>query len=114
MQLSKYDMECLAKVKDIIDKDYSVHHNIDTLAYHAGIGTTKLKKGFKNTYGLGIYQYLKEQRLQQAMRAIKEGNKTIKQIAKDSGFRHANNFIAAFKQRFGITPGKVKKEDQGG
>ena len=110
MLLSDYDMECLAKAKEIMDKDHSIHYDIATLAKKVGLGTTKLKAGFKLLYGKGLYQYLQEQRMQHAMSILFDKTKTLKQVAKDVGFKHTNNFIAAFSKKFGISPGQIKKQ----
>ncbi len=109
MQLTSYDMECLTEAKNIIEKDTSVHYPIDAIARKVGIGKTKLKAGFKFVYGITLYAYLIEQRMQQAMHLLKETTKPIKQISKAVGFKHPNNFITAFKLRFGCTPGQIKK-----
>lgn len=105
MKLTSYDKERLAAVKEIIDKDYSLHHSIQTLAENAGINAAKLKQGFKEIYGSAIYEYLKERRLQYTLVLLKEGNHNIKQVALLAGFKHARNFNTAFKVRFGYTPG---------
>lgn len=109
MQFSVYDIECINQAKTIIDKDISIHHHIPDLALKAGIGTTKLKAGFKAIHQMGMYEYLREQRMQKAMELLMENNKTIKQITKVTGFKHTNNFTKAFKKRFGISPGSINK-----
>ena len=109
MSLSEYDMECLAKAKSIIDKDYSIHYTIESLAQQVGLGATRLKAGFKLLYNMGIYEYLREQRMQHAMVLVYDKTKTLKQVAKAAGFKHSNNFIVAFCKRFGLSPGAVRK-----
>jgi len=108
MKLSAYDKECLEAAKNIIDKDSSQHYTIQVISQKVGIGSTKLKNGFKALHGMGLYEYLQHQRMHKAMVQLKETEKSIKQIAKTSGFKHTNNFTAAFKKRFGVSPAKIK------
>lgn len=109
MQLAAHDIACITQAKDIIDKDSSIHYSIDQIAQKVGLGATKLKAGFKFKYGMGPYAYLQQQRMQKALIMLKDTDKTIKQIAKATGFKHTTNFITAFKKRFGNSPGKIKK-----
>lgn len=109
MQLAAYDIACITQAKDIIDKDCSIHYSIDNIAQKVGLGSTKLKVGFKFKYGMGLYKYLRQQRMQKALIMLKDSDKTIKQIAKATGFKYTTNFITAFKKRFGNSPGKIKR-----
>lgn len=108
MKLTAYDKECLAEAKRIIDNDISQHFTIAALAQKVGIGATKLKSGFKQLNGLGLYEYLKNERMKTAFILLNETEKTIKQIARAVGFKHTNNFITAFKNFYNISPGKIR------
>ena len=108
MQFSDYDIECIKKAKAIIDADISRHYTIEFIAGKTRMGETKLKKGFKQYYKLGLFTYLRKQRMIKAAELIVETNKTIKQIAKTSGFNHSSNFITAFTSYHGLTPTKYR------
>lgn len=104
MDLTTYDMSCLQKAKALIDADISRHLTIDTLATKTGIGTTKLKKGFKQLFKMGLYAYLKNKRMIEAAELLSDTDKTVKQIAKATGFRYTSNFNTAFRKFHDITP----------
>jgi len=108
--LTDYDIECITTAKKIIDKDISRHFTIPHIAQQVALGTTKLKKGFKQYYGKGLYTYLREARMNTAMDLVCHSQKTFKMIAEAIGFRHSNNFIAAFTKFHGITPGKARRK----
>jgi len=44
-----------------------------------------------------------------AKQLLLETGKTIKQIAKETGFRHSNNFTKAFSAYYGIAPNRYRK-----
>lgn len=104
MQLTTYDIECLNRAKTFIDANTTQHHTIPEIAIHAGINTTKLRVGFKEQYGTGLYHYLKEQRMSHAIYLLKNTYKTLKEISDIAGYKHTCNFITAFKKRYGMAP----------
>lgn len=107
VKLSAYDLECLETAKQKIDEDLAIHHKIEELAHIAGMGSTKLKTGFKQKYGTGVYTYLRSQRMLKAKELLETGDKPLKAIAKEAGFNYVSNFVVAFKKEFGTTPGKI-------
>jgi AraC-like DNA-binding protein len=109
MPLSEYDIECIAKAKALIDADLSIHHSIEHIAAVSGIGATKLKKGFKDRYNSSLYAYLRTQRMEQAAALLENSNKTIKQIAKATGFHYTSNFTAAFKNYYTASPATFRR-----
>jgi AraC-like DNA-binding protein len=109
MKLSNYDIECLQSAKQKIDEDLSLHHKIEELAHHVGMGSTRLKIAFKQHYGFSIYNYLLSERMNRAKVDLETTDKPLKVIAKEAGFVYRSNFNAAFKKKFGISPGVLRK-----
>lgn len=112
MQLTDYDIECINLAKQIIDSDLRNHHTIVNLAEKVNMGKTKLKVVFKQYYGMGIFKYLKIQRMEKAAELLIETNFTLKKISAQTGFKFTNNFNKAFRNYHGITPGKFRKENK--
>jgi len=110
MQLSDYDIECLHNAKSIIDADLSRHLTIATIAEKSGMGSTKLKQSFKYYFGLPLFKYLREERMKKAKQLLEETKVTIKNIAKQTGYKHYRNFIKAYTSCHGSTPGKIRKQ----
>lgn len=113
MSFTSYDIECIKKAKALIDADISKHFTIEFLSEKAGIGNTKLKRGFKQLFGMGLFTYLRKQRMIRAAELVVETNKTIKEIAKTIGFRYPNNFISAFKSYHGMLPTQYRNYFKG-
>jgi len=110
MQFYEYDIECIEKARKLIDADISSHTTIAALAMKSGLGESKLKAGFKKFYGSSPYAYLRQQRMIKAAGMILESRKSMKQIAKATGFRHTNNFITAFSAFYHITPHRYRQQ----
>jgi AraC-like DNA-binding protein len=109
VQFTNYDIECFEKAKSMIDGDTSRHYSIEFIAETIGIGKTKLKIGFKEYFKMGLFTYLREQRMIKAAELLIHSNKTIKQIAKATGFKYYSNFILAFTNYHGLPPSKYRR-----
>jgi AraC family transcriptional activator of pyochelin receptor len=109
VEFTEYDINCIQKAKSIIDSDLRSHYSIDLIAMKVNLGKTKLKIGFKLYYTIGLYAYLKKQRMIKAGELIVNTNNTIKQISSDTGFKHPTNFIKAFVSFYGLTPRRYRQ-----
>jgi AraC-like DNA-binding protein len=63
---------------------------------------------FKAQTGSSVHAYVRQKRLLTAARLIREGVSANKAAA-DSGFGDYSAFHRAFKESFGISPGKLKQ-----
>ncbi|MBD0831509.1 helix-turn-helix transcriptional regulator [Aestuariibaculum sediminum] len=84
--------------------------NLKDLAHEFGTNEFKLKKGFKELYGMTASKYLKNQRLRKAHVLIADTNKSIKTIAKMVGLKRGNHLSREFKERFGYSPTKLRSK----
>jgi len=74
------------------------------------MSSTKLKKRFKEVYGMKLYEFYNYNRLSRARHWIELGEATVKEAAFRSGYSNLSNFSKAFKKEFGISPHKVKPQ----
>jgi len=104
MQLTPDDIESLYRARIMILEDTTHHYNIQQIATACLMSPTKLKKGFKMVFGVGLFEYLETARLEKAKEMMADRNKSLKQISKATGYKHQNNFSKAFKKRYGMSP----------
>lgn len=107
------DVENIAKAKEWIDSNLDKHIAIAGLAAKAGTNEFKLKKGFKEAYGLGVYGYLLQQRMVVAKQYLQTTSLPLREIARRTGYRNRVNFSAAFKRIHGLTPAQYRRQHQG-
>lgn len=79
------------------------------LALKYNVSANKLNQIFANKYNQSIYSFLSNQRLEQAHQALIKTDIPMKTLAHRIGYSHVNHFIAAFKKKFGVTPGSIRK-----
>lgn len=80
------------------------------LAAEHEMSVSHLQKLFKQTYGVPVYHYIKEYRLEQAAVELVQTTKLITQIAQSAGYDNASKFSECFRKRYGKTPSAYRAE----
>lgn len=76
------------------------------LAQRVGVSDRTLRRGFQELFGTTVIGYLTDNRLERAEQLLRAGNTTVAQVAEQLDYAHLGHFAAAFKRKFGITPGE--------
>ncbi len=97
-------LRILLRARDRLLADLCDPPSLDALAAHACTNRTTLGRLFRQHLGMSVFDYLREQRLQQGRRLLATTGAPVVDIAEQIGYRYARDFSAAFKQRFGVTP----------
>lgn len=107
--VAKADLEKIQHARDIVLRDLANPPSLAELSRQIFLNEFKLKKYFREVFGLSVFAFVQEERLKLAKQLIFEGEKNISAIAYELGYAHPQHFQRAFKQRFGITPGSLLK-----
>ena len=73
------------------------------------INPTTLKAVFKAAYGTSLAAHIKEHRMEQAAKMLRETNMSIAAIAQAVGYDSQSKFTAAFKGAFQVLPRDYRK-----
>ena len=79
-------------------------YNADILASDVGISRAQLHRKMKEITGVATGKFLRNLRMEQAARLLREGKINISQVADCVGYNDQTHFSTAFKAHFGITP----------
>jgi AraC family transcriptional regulator, transcriptional activator of the genes for pyochelin and ferripyochelin receptors len=90
--------------KSIITSNEQYHFNISQIAKEVGLNEVKLKKGFKQIFGTGLYGFLMLARIQKAKELLELTTKSVTEISHLIGYKSTSSFIKIFKNRFGHSP----------
>ncbi|MCR5472767.1 MAG: response regulator [Prevotella sp.] len=82
------------------DPDY----NVDIMANDVGISRAQLHRKMKEITGVSTGKFLRNLRMEQAARLLREGKINISQIADHVGYADQAHFSTAFKTHFGQSP----------
>ena len=97
-------------VKDFIDCNYHKNLRLKELANIGLLSENHLLRNFNQIFGVTPFQYISKKRIQEAKRQILETNKTIKEIAFDTGYSSLGNFSNYFKNMVGQSPSSLRKK----
>jgi AraC-like DNA-binding protein len=78
-------------------------------------GRRSLQYTFKQHFGCGPMQWLRQQRLEKALRLLQEsgGQRSLSRVAQSCGYISQSSFSRDFLKRFGQRPSKVRRLNQG-
>ena len=101
--------ETVAKIKNA--KEIVLEHmanppSLEELAKVVGLNIKQLKIGFKEMYGMPVYTFLLNYKLDYAKQLLEEEELSVNEIATLIGYSSSSHFIAAFKKKYGLSPKK--------
>lgn len=110
--VTAYD-ETMYNIKKAImylSEHFSDHDlSLTKLADEIGLSQNYLGLLFKRKLNVGFNEYIRQLRLNYALRLLKQGGLSLNEISEKCGFNSKSYFIAIFKKQYGITP-KIYKE----
>jgi AraC-like DNA-binding protein len=68
---------------------------------------SKLKKLFKQSFGMGLYEYYQKNRMHRAKEFILSAKYSISQVGSKLGYQNLSNFSAAFRKEFHCLPSEI-------
>ena len=106
-RLAEYQSEQIEIIR-AIHKQLTEHMDqrftIESLSKQYLINPTTLKNMFKSVYGTSIAAHIKEHRMEQAAKLLRETSLSIAEIAGSVGYDSQSRFTAAFKAYWGKLP----------
>ena len=86
--------------KNLNDSDFSV----EMLCQEVGISRAQLHRKMKELTGLSTSEFIRNIRLEQAARLLKEQKINVTQVAYTVGFSNLAHFSTVFRKHFGVAP----------
>ena len=95
-------MERIMKVvnEHMSDSDF----NVEQLTKEVGISRAQLHRKMKEMTGLPVSEFIRNIRLEQAVRLLKEQKINVTQVAYSVGFSNLAHFSTVFRKQFGVSP----------
>ncbi len=110
IRLHQYDIDKIREAREYLLMNMEHPLTVIELSHKVGINDFKLKKGFKQLYGVTIFDFLLEARIDKAKRLLLETDTPVHEIAFATGYKNVSSFTAAFKKKLGIPPSALKRE----
>ena len=96
------------EARHILLSDICNPPSIKELSLQVGINEDKLKKGFKEVFGMTVYGTLYHHKMQLAKQYLLDSSLLINEIALLCGYNYVSHFSTAFKRFWGCTPGEMR------
>jgi AraC family transcriptional regulator, exoenzyme S synthesis regulatory protein ExsA len=97
-------------IKEIMDRNYSSNLSMDEFARLCARSLSTFKREFKELYQTSPGKWLMEKRLAYGRYLLDVTDLSIEDVCFESGFENRSHFIRAFRNKYRITPGKLKKQ----
>lgn len=93
--------------------DPGADHSVESMAETVGMSRARFAARFRESFGAGPMQIVRDLRLQHAARLLLDGTEGIARVAERVGFASRSHFSQAFEARYGISPGRYGRGSGG-
>lgn len=103
-KLKSADYERIIHVAEILVNNMESPPDTMELALTVGLSRSKLQRCFFRVYGVSLFEYLRNHRLQMARQLLQSGEVNVTEAALRVGYANQSYFAKAFKTMFGVVP----------
>jgi AraC-like DNA-binding protein len=108
-KISEEEFKMLQQIETILTQSYEESFpGIEKLSRISLMSESKLKKLFKQAFGMGLYEYYQKNRMHKAKEHILSGNFSISEVGIKLGYQNLSNFSAAFRKEFQCLPSELE------
>ena len=106
-------IEAVREIHDSLLRNMETRVTIEELSRKYLINPTTLKAAFKAVYGTSIAAHIKEHRMEQAAKLLRESDMSIAEVAQAVGYDSQSKFTTAFKAFFQMLPREYRANHNG-
>ncbi|HLN09263.1 MAG TPA: AraC family transcriptional regulator [Xanthobacteraceae bacterium] len=99
----------LRRTIDMLEGDLTSTPSLARLAAQVGLSPTHFCTAFRRSTGLPPHRYLLNRRIEHAKRLMADPERSLTEVALDSGFGSSSQFATAFRRADGRTPSAYRR-----
>ena len=99
------------EARKILGDNLASDISVEELAERVNLNRTTLQRVFKQMYGVTIFEYRTQVRMQESKNLLLEDRLSVTEIAGICGYSNSSKFSAAFKKRFSLSPMEWKRNN---
>ena len=103
------DSEGIGRVVDQLRRHFRSRIKINDLVKTSGMSSRQLHRKFLKIFRTTPLQFLNKTRVESACDSLLEGDKSISEIALETGFYDQSSFTQHFRKHVGMTPARYRK-----
>jgi DNA-binding response OmpR family regulator len=105
------DEVLMERIMKVINKNLSnSDFNVDMLTQEVGISRAQLHRKMKEITGISTSEFIRNIRLEQAARLLREQKINVTQVAYTVGFSNLAHFSTIFRKQFGVSPSEYAEK----
>ena len=92
-----------------MNNEFKQNPPLEEIASKSNLAPNYFHRIFKKNFGLTPYNYMLRLRMEHAIKLLTTTNKSVKEVAYESGYNNEFYFYRQFKKQYKYSPGKLKK-----
>lgn len=108
VRLTERDKRRLHQVRERLESSFMQGLRIEDLAREFGLNRNKLCTGFRNLFGVSIFDFASGLRMSEARRLLRAANLSVSEVAMAVGYSSTAAFSSAFNRYFGHSPSDTR------
>lgn len=96
------------RILEYLEENYRQDVTLATASAACNVSREHIARVLRGNLGVTFKRYLTDLRLRDAHKALLDTQQSVMEISMNSGFPNCKSFIAAFKQKYSITPQKYR------
>ncbi len=109
VEKNKSKEETVSAIVDYIQKNYTLQISLRDIANVLGYDYNYMSRCFKSIFGMTFTDFINIYRLEAAIRLLRETEKSITEVAFESGFQSVRSFHSFFRKAMDISPAKYRR-----
>jgi len=105
------DCDRIHAAKAILQRQFHNPPTLQALAHQVGLNDCTLKRGFRQVFGMTVFGYVCDRRMEQARHLLLQGDMKVEEVAQAVGYANHSRFAAAFRRKFGQNPKSYQMEN---
>ncbi|MDF2189529.1 AraC family transcriptional regulator [Paraflavitalea sp. CAU 1676] len=108
-KLQAHELAKVREAREYLSQRIDQPGTVMELSHTIGLNDFKLKRRFKQMYGVTIFEFLLEARMEKAKGLLLETNMTVHAVAISVGYKNISSFTVAFKKKYGVLPSTMQR-----
>lgn len=105
------DNPYVRKTMLFLEQNLCENFSSERIAEQVNISKRTLERHFKNELGISLQRYARQLRLHYATWMLANTNRTITEVADETGFADASHFSRIFRTEFDMPPSAIRKKN---
>lgn len=106
------EIEKIRAANEYIENNLAFKLEVGYLADVVGLPKRKLEEGFKQVFGTTVSDFVQGEKMKRAVVLLRDTNMAVDEVASALGYHSTASFIRRFKDKFGCTPGQMRKKTE--